>query len=99
MQNVRTRVELLERSRSSTRGPDTRATIVRQALRHLSMEELNLLESILKESVDGKIRRDLTRQESDAVTSSNRALELECRRAGFRSLTEFQHSYSATRRR
>jgi hypothetical protein len=47
------------------------------------MEELVLLEGILEDRKDGEIHRDLTREEGDAVAASNRALELECKRAGF----------------
>jgi hypothetical protein len=90
MQNVGKRLEPLESSLWSKRGPGTRAKIVTQALRHLSLEELCFLEGILEDSEDGKTQRDLTREESDAVAASKRALEFECKHAGFSSFAEFE---------
>jgi len=80
MPNLRRRIELLERSLRPERDLDPRAKIARQALHHLKMEELELLETVLSDGGD----RDLTPQEKAAVEASNAAFELECKRAGFR---------------
>jgi hypothetical protein len=95
MPHLRKRIDVLERSLLLERDPDPRAKIARQALHHLKTEELEFLETVLSDGKD----RALTPQERAAVEASNAAFELECKRAGFSSLTEFQHLYSATRRR
>jgi hypothetical protein len=74
--NLGRRIAVLERTGGLDLSSRVHSRIMRQALRHLSIRELECLEATLTESPAGKIHRDLTPEENDAVEASNRAIGL-----------------------
>jgi len=74
-----------------------RSRIVTQALKHLSMEELTLLEEVSLDGEQGTLHSELTAPELAAVEVFNVAVELECKSVGVSSLAEFRQAYSGTR--
>jgi hypothetical protein len=85
MRDLQKRIQRLENS-SSTRTQEERSKLARLALKHLSMQELECMERLLKENPGGKIHRDLTGEERDALAASKSALALEYRGAGLHSV-------------
>ena len=91
MPSVRKRLEALERSLLSKPDPGVDHVVVSQALRRLSTEELVSLRDAAADKQQGKIR-ELTEHELAALAAYSSALELECQRAGFRTIAEFERS-------
>jgi len=62
------------------------------------MAELEGLDTMAMDSEEGRLTRELTEPEVAALKAYNAAMELECERAGFRSLAEFER-WDARQRR
>ena len=65
---------------------DRRRLIQRQALRHLTTDQLRCLIELKKAPPRG---RQLTSEEAAAAEAFNSAVAAECQKAGFKSLAEF----------
>ena len=85
---LRTRIERME----ARKGAGTDDVVTRQALQRLSAEDLETLESIALENVQGKKRSEFTERESSAMAAYDTAFEQELQLAGFRSRVEFEES-------
>ena len=91
MPSVRKRLETLERSRPPRPNQAVDQVVVSQALHRLSTEELISLRDASADKRQGKVR-ELTEHELAALAKYGSALNLECRRAGFRTIAEFERS-------
>ena len=91
MPSMRKRLETLERSRPPRLGQAVDHVIVGQALHGLSSEDLMSLRTAAADKQQGKVR-ELTQHELAALAAYSSALELECQRAGFRTIAEFERS-------
>ena len=91
MPSVRKRLETLERSLLPRPNQAVDHVVVSQALHRLSTEELISLRDAAADKRQGKVR-ELTEHELAALAAYSSALELECQRAGFRTIAEFERS-------
>ena len=91
MPSVRKRLETLEKSVLPKPDPVVDRVIVGQALHGLSSEDLISLRTAAADKQQGKVR-ELTEHELAALAAYSSALELECQRAGFRTIAEFERS-------
>jgi hypothetical protein len=91
MANLRKRIELLERSLAPAPGSasDPYEAMKGLALKGLSTEDLMVLEDVARQ---GKQECEWTERESAVVKALSCAFEQEVRRAGYRSVKEFQAS-------
>ena len=76
-----------DRAGLSGRGPDPCDAIQRLALQSLSTEDLTVLADVIE---PGRRECEWTESESTAVRALTGAFEQEVRRAGYRSMAEFQ---------
>jgi hypothetical protein len=90
MRSTLKRVKALERSRVLSRGADPYGVMQRLALQHLSDETLSILAEVIGQ---GKPETEWTDAESAAIGAYNRAVEAELKRAGFRSVRQFEQTY------
>ena len=91
MPSVRKRLEMLEGSLPPRPSQAVDRVIVGQALHCLSTEELMSLRGAAVDEQQGKVR-ELTKDELAALAAYGSALDLECKRAGFRTIAEFERS-------
>jgi hypothetical protein len=91
MPSVRKRLEALERSLLSKPDPGVDHVVVSQALHRLSTEELVSLRDAAADKQQGKVR-ELTEHALTALAAYGSALDQECKRAGFRTIAEFERS-------
>ena len=91
MPSVRKRLETLEKSVLPRPNQAVDHVVVSQALHRLSTEELLSLRDASADKRQGKVR-ELTEHELAALAAYSSALELECQRAGFRTIAEFERS-------
>ena len=91
MPSVRKRLETLERSLPPRRSQAVENVVVVQALHRLSTEQLMSLRGAATDRQQGKVR-ELTERELAALAAYGSALDLECQRAGFRTIAEFERS-------
>jgi hypothetical protein len=97
MQNVRRRVETLERSLAPKHEPTADQVIFRQTLHRLSIDDLKCLRGIAVDYQLGQLNRDLTPGESAAIAVYASAFQQELQLAGFSSMAEFQRKYCRLR--
>ena len=84
MPSVRKRLETLEKSVLPMLNQAVDNAVVSRALHGLSSEDLMSLRTAAADKRQGKVR-ELTEHELAALAAYSFALELECRRAGFRT--------------
>jgi hypothetical protein len=94
MPNVRRRVERLERFLAPEPASDPYDEMKRLALQSVSEEDLIVLIDVIKQ---GKRECQWTEREAAAMKAFTCAFEQEVRRAGYRSVAEFQRSCAAGR--
>ena len=95
MPSVRKRLETLERSLLPKPDLAVDNMIVSQAFHCLSSEDLMSLRTAATDKQEGKVR-ELTEPELAALAAYGSALELECQRAGFSTIAEFERSNGRT---
>ena len=88
---MRKRLETLERSLLPRRDSAGDRVIVRQALHRLSWEDLMALKAAAVAQQQGKVR-EFKARELAAIAAYGSALEMECQRAGFNTIVEFERS-------
>ena len=86
---IRRRVDALEKSTSFRYRHDPFDEIIGRALEQLSDEDLRAMRDFGRDRKQG-IDRVLTERELKAMRAYDSAAELECQRAGFKSLAHFQ---------
>jgi hypothetical protein len=95
MANVQKRIEKLERSLAPARNSDPREAMESLALHSVSTEDLLVLRKMCRA---GKRESERTEPESAAVKAFSDAFEQEVRRAGYRSVAEFnRHPFRGPR--
>jgi hypothetical protein len=80
MQNIRRRIEALDKTLASLRGPSAADTLISRALQRVSDEELDSLISVVRDQEGGR-RRKPTPSESVAMAAYTAALEAESKQA------------------
>ena len=89
MPSLRIRIENLEKRLPPDRVPDLREEVHRRSFQKLSAEDIQTMGTVLQDRKEG-ICGPLNERESAAFSAHNAALELECQRAGFKSMEEFE---------
>jgi hypothetical protein len=97
MQNVRLRVQTLERSLAPKHDTTVDQVIFRQTLHRLSIDDLKCLRGIAVDYHLGQLNRDLTPSESAAIAAYASSFQQELQLAGFSSIVEFQRKYCRLR--
>jgi hypothetical protein len=98
MQNLRRRLALLERSLPPVRGNDMDDETMDRALARVSEEDREVLMRIGQGRLaEGGEQREWTDRELAALDAFAPIAERECRRAGYRSTSEFVASYCGGR--
>jgi hypothetical protein len=90
MPNLRKRIEALQKSFPSQPDPKVDDEIMRRAEARVSAEDREICERLSQREEPCS---EVTKREWEAVQAYDSAIKLECKRAGYRSLDEFQASY------